>query len=103
MPTFPENIDIIDTAIYGKEMRPAIKEALIQTKDLISSMVVKFEDLQKRVDDLSGGGGSPDNPDEPVDPDQPVTPAGSYIVADIIECYDGVITELVAVDNADPF
>lgn len=57
MPNFIENINIIETAIYGKEMRPAIKEALLQSRDMVEKLSSKADKLNSRLDALSGGGG----------------------------------------------
>lgn len=99
MATFQDNINTINTAVYGKEMRPAISEALTQSWNAVKIMMGSVDQLNARIDSLPSGGGSPEDPDKPMDP----IPTGSYIVSDTIECFDGVITELVAVDNADPF
>lgn len=58
MATLGEYIRIIRTAIYGKEMRPAIYNALIQSWSDVMAMEKSVDDLNKRIDALSGGGGS---------------------------------------------
>lgn len=81
MATFLDNLNIIETAVYGKEMRPAIKEALLQSKEYADSVVTKIETLNKRVDALSssgGGGEIPDNPDDPADGDT-ATSTGFFV------------------------
>lgn len=104
MPTFQDNIKTIQTAIYGKEMRPAISEALTQSWNNVMAMESSVEELNKRVDNLpSGGGGSGGG--GTVDPNKPDVPteACGVIVDDIIICVDSAITPLSAVGDADPF
>lgn len=60
MPSFIENINTILGAVYGKEMRPAIAEALIQSKGAVTSLNDLVNNLNSRVDALSGGGTTPD-------------------------------------------
>lgn len=59
MPSFIENINTILGAVYGKEMRPAIAEALIQSNGNMKSMTDLITNLNSRVDALSGGGTDP--------------------------------------------
>lgn len=100
MPTFQENIKTIETAIYGKEMRPAIKEALEQTKIDIDNMITQVNDLNKRVDEALKEPGSPDDPDQP---DQPTVHTGSYVIGDATICADRVFTETAVASDADKF
>lgn len=73
MATFVDNLSIIETAVYGKEMRPAIKEALLQSKEYADAITSKITALNKRVDELSGSGGGGDTPDDPGGGDTPTT------------------------------
>lgn len=56
MATFQDNINTIQTATYGKEMRPAISEALTQSWDAVNIMMGAVDHLNARVDALAGGG-----------------------------------------------
>lgn len=53
---FSENIHIIETAVYGKDMRPAIAEALREANGAIIAMTGWVNDLNARIDGLSGAG-----------------------------------------------
>lgn len=74
MATFQDNIKTIETAVYGKEMRPAISEALTQGWDAVKVMMGAVDQLNARVDALPSGGGSGGG--GTVDPDNPDTPGG---------------------------
>lgn len=96
MPTFQENIKTIETAVYGKEMRPAIKEALERTKIDIDNMIIQVNDLNKRVDEaLREPGEDPDKPD------QPTVPTGSYIADDAAMITEMVVTPKIVAADAD--
>lgn len=97
MPTFDDNIKTIKNAVYGKEMRPAIAEALNQSKDTLEIMISAVDSLGKRVDSLPGGGG--DSPDPGGGGD---SPSGCYIVNDAIRSIDGSVTDFVSAGDATP-
>lgn len=56
MATLQEDINIINTAVYGKEMRPAISDAITQSWNAVKAMESRVDKLRKRVDDLYGEG-----------------------------------------------
>lgn len=63
MATFVDDIKIIETAVYGKEMRPAIVDALTKAKNQISDLLQQSNDLNLRVKELEDDGGGGDKPD----------------------------------------
>lgn len=63
MATFMENIKTIETAVYGKEMRPAIVEALMTARNQISDLTEQSKEILQRVDGLVDDGGGGDKPD----------------------------------------
>lgn len=70
MATLEEDIEIIKTAVYGKEMRPAISDALTQSWAAVEDMIKSVDRLNERVDSLPGSGGDdPDTPPSQSDPD----------------------------------
>lgn len=98
MPTFQDNIKTIETAVYGKDMRPAISEALTQGWDAVKIMMGAVDQLNSRIDSLSGGGTvDPDNPD------QPIPSYGCYVAADAALMIGGATTPLSAVGDAEKF
>lgn len=71
MATLQDNVKIIQNAIYGKEMRPAIVEALNQSWGTVQVMMNAVDHLNARVDALNGGdpgGGIPSDMDELIPP-----------------------------------
>lgn len=62
MATFQDNITTIQTAVYGKEMRPAISEALTQSWAEVINMAKSVDRLSKRIDALTGESGGGDAP-----------------------------------------
>lgn len=59
MAEFLENIATIRRAIYGKEMRPAIYEALLQDWEAVNTMTTAVDTLNSRIDSLPNNGGTP--------------------------------------------
>lgn len=76
MATFDDNIKTIQTAIYGKEMRPAISEALTKSWSAILSMMDSVEQLNTRVNNLPTGGGE--------DPDKPSYENTCHMASDVL-------------------
>lgn len=62
---FVDDVVTIQTATYGKEMRPAIASALMASWGAINAMMDNVNELNARVDSLPSGGGSSDPPDNP--------------------------------------
>lgn len=101
MPSFEENINTIGTAVYGKEMRPAIKEALLQSQESVSIMDQKIDALQKQIDAITGGGGGGgEEPDPPDTPDTPSSASGD-IVGHVIGIFGGNYTNACYAGQAD--
>lgn len=96
MATFLDDIKIIETAVYGKEMRPAIAEALTQSWDAVGMMTGMVERLNERVDSLINA--EPDNPDGPVQPTNGCTIVGSSVILK-----SGLTTPLIAIGDAAMF
>lgn len=88
MPTLEDNIQIIQTSIYGKEMRPAISEALTQSWNNVKSMMSEVDRLNARIDALpypgGGSGVDPDKPDSQID--------GSVYIFKVNFVADGIIS-----------
>lgn len=99
MASMPENLLTISKAVYGKEMRPAIIDALSQSWDQVKTMISEVDALSARVDALPDV--EPDNPDTP---DVPVQPTGSSSIrATVIQIMNGTTTPLSAAGYADVF
>lgn len=91
MATFDENLYTIKNAVYGKEMRPAIAEALNEHNAMITILGSAVSMLEEQVNSLS--------------PSEPGTPGPSYPTG--VSCtvvgiplnakYDSIITNLGAV------
>lgn len=96
MATFQDNVKTIQTATYGKEMRPAISEALTQSWDAVKIMMRAVDQLNERIDALPdpGGGSGGDSGGD--------SPSGSYVISDAIRCIDGAVTPFVSAGDATP-
>lgn len=94
MATFKDNVQIIQTATYGKEMRPAISEALTQSWDAVQIMMRAVDQLNSRIDSLPNGGGGTD------DPDNPGPTSGSVYVFRVIQAIDGVVSSKDQIGDA---
>lgn len=62
MPTLKDDIEIIKTSVYGKEMRPAISDALTQSWSNMKSLIGAVDSLNARVDAIVDGGGDKPEP-----------------------------------------
>lgn len=58
--SFYDDVYTIKNATYGKEIRPAISNALTASWDAVNAMMEHVDSLNARVDALTGGGGSGD-------------------------------------------
>lgn len=97
MATFDDNIKTIETAVYGKEMRPAISEALTQSRDAVKIMMGAVNQLNARIDNLPSGGGGTVDPDNPDIPPQNYSPVYIFKVTPVV---DGIISNTYGIGEA---
>lgn len=95
---FIDDVITIEKAVYGKDMRFAIANALMASHGALTAMMENVDELKVRVDALPSGG---ETPDDPGSADQPPA-TGCMVYGDACISIDAPILPYVASGEAIP-